>query len=130
MQAAFTTRLLRLARTGCFTVASALLILSGITFVDWTRENAVLRRHALEVTRGAANRSDAIIALNHWVYGHEGFAKNQNYFVVKALGATPLQVLRSGGDCSDKSRLLSAILDQIGISSGLVMIYPCATCPP
>jgi hypothetical protein len=123
-------KLLRRARYFFFGTAAALMVLCAIAHIDWTRENRVLRRLALEATQHAATRADAIVALNHWVYGHEGFAKNRNYFLVKALGPTPLQILRSGGDCSDKSRLLSEMLAQIGISSGLVMIYPCASCSP
>jgi hypothetical protein len=130
MQKVALTTSLRRLRTTCFATVFALLVLSGTICVDWSRENVILRRQAREVTKGSPSRSDAIIALNHWVYGHEGFAKNHNYFLLEPLGPTPLQILHSGGDCSDKSRLLSALLYQIGISSGLVMIYPCATCGP
>lgn len=121
---------LRRTRAACFAGATVSLILSGAIYANWTAENGVLRQQALEATRGAATTSEAIVRLNHWTYGHEGFAKNHSYFWVKALGPTPVQILHSGGDCADKSRLLSAMLSQLGIPSGLVMVYPCAACSP
>ena len=66
--------------------------------------------------------------LNHWVYNNQGFAKNRGYFLIKKLGATPVQVLESGGDCSDKSRLLAALLKRFGMDSTLVMLYACEGC--
>ena len=121
-------RFLRNAQVLSFCAAAALLMISSAIYFDWTRDNAVLRRQALEVTRSARNTSDAIAALNHWVYRDGGFAKNQRYYLVRLLGPAPIQILHSGGDCSDKSRLLSAMLYQIGIHSSLVMLYPCPNC--
>lgn len=68
--------------------------------------------------------------LTHWVYNNQGFAKNQSYFLFRKLGPTPLQVLHSGGDCSDKSRLLSALLRRFDMDSTLVMLHACASCEP
>jgi hypothetical protein len=123
-------KLLRYVQVLCFCGAIALLILSAAIYVEWKRDNAILRRQALEVTGGARSASDAIVALNHWVYEDGGFSKNQRYFLFRPLGPTPVQILHSGGDCADKSRLLSAMLGQIGISSALVILYPCRTCGP
>ncbi len=61
--------------------------------------------------------------LNHWVYNNQGFAKNKGFFLIKKLGPTPVQVLESGGDCSDKSRLLAALLKRFGMDSTLVMLH-------
>jgi hypothetical protein len=41
-----------------------------------------------------------------------------------------LQALELGVDCADKSRLLAAMLDQIGIKASLATLYPCQDCPP
>lgn len=60
---------------------------------------------------------------NHWVYKNQGFKKNHDFFLFPALGPTPIQVLEKGGDCADKSRLLMALLESIGIDSSLVMLY-------
>lgn len=78
----------------------------------------------------ASNSGKLVEELNNWVYNNKGFAKNKNYFVFKSLGPTPVQVLESGGDCSDKSRLLSALLKRRGVDSTLVMLYKCEGCEP
>ncbi len=68
--------------------------------------------------------------LNQWVYHNKGFEKNQSYYLFSRLGPTPMQILDKGGDCSDKSRLLAAMLKSVGISSTLVMLYRCNGCDP
>ena len=67
--------------------------------------------------------------MNQFVYNNQGFAKNDRYFLLSRLGPTPIQVLELGGDCADKSRLLSALLNAIAIDSTLAMLYACETCP-
>jgi hypothetical protein len=98
-------------------------------FMDWENDNALLHRQVVETTRDLNTDSARIRAINDWVYGHGGFGKNNDYFLVPALGPTPIQVLRDGGDCSDKSRLVAAMLNEININAGLVMISPCPDCP-
>lgn len=82
-----------------------------------------LRAVAREVTAKVTSPSDRVLALLHWVYYNRGFASNDGYFVLKALGATPVQVLEGGGDCADKSRLLSTLLREVGIPSTMVMCF-------
>lgn len=94
------------------------------------QDNARLRAHARAVTHGETRPTEIIVALTHWVYGTRGFAKNPHYYLLKPLGPTPMQIMKAGGDCADKSRLLSAMLNELGFSSGLVMISPCSNCPP
>jgi hypothetical protein len=69
------------------------------------------------------NSPGVFASINHWVYGHKGFKKNQDYFLLEALGPTPIQILDGGGDCTDKSMLLMAMLESIGIDSTLTMLY-------
>src|SRR5262245_45434295 len=95
---------------------------------DWSYDNLIIRRQAAEITANLTSNSARIVAVNHWVYHNQGFAKNASYFAVPALGPTPLQVLHHGGDCSDKSRLVAAMLNELGIDAGLVMISPCLRC--
>jgi hypothetical protein len=99
-------------------------------WVSWLDDNAVLRERATSVTAGLSTASAKTSAINHWVYRNQGFTKNGGFILVPALGPTPLQVLRTGGDCGDKSRLVSAMLWQLGINSGLVQIFPCRDCGP
>jgi hypothetical protein len=98
--------------------------------VSWLNDNAVLHVKATAVTSGLSTVSAKAVAINHWVYHNQGFAPNDQYFLIPALGPTPIQVLQSGGDCADKSRLVSAMLWQLGINSGLVQIFPCRDCGP
>ena len=96
--------------------------------MSWDNDNAVLRQKAMEVTAGLDRDSARIIAINDWVYYNQGSGKNKGYFLIPALGPTPLQVLASGGDCADKSRLVAAMLDEINIKAGLMMISTCLGC--
>lgn len=66
--------------------------------------------------------------LNRWVYNNQGFAKNREYFIFRKLGPTPVQILQTGGDCSDKSRLLAALLRRFDMDSTLVMLHACKGC--
>ncbi len=97
-------------------------------FVDWQHDNALLRQQAVEITTNLSTDSSRVRAINDWVYQNKGFGKNDHYFIVPALGPTPNQVLESGGDCSDKSRLVAAMLNELNIEAGLVMISPCRNC--
>jgi hypothetical protein len=98
-------------------------------FVDWQHDNAILHQQAVTITKNLPADSARIHAINDWVYHHHGFGKNYYYFIVPALGPTPIQVLESGGDCADKSRLVAAMLNELNIEAGLVMISPCLHCP-
>lgn len=99
-------------------------------WLSWVNDNAVLREKAVAVTAGLTSDSAKISAINHWVYRNQGFGKNERFFLVAALGPTPNQVLELGGDCGDKSRLVSAMLWQLRINSGLAQIFPCQDCGP
>jgi hypothetical protein len=97
---------------------------------SWESDNAVLREQAAAVTAGQQTSAAKISAISHWVHRNQGFAKNDRFFLIPALGPTPIQVLESGGDCADKSKLVSAMLWQLGIASGLAQIFPCENCGP
>ncbi len=74
--------------------------------------------------------SDRVLALLHWVHAEIGTAKNSRYFALPALGATPVQVLASGGDCADKARLLSAMLRESGVPATMAMCFNPTTGKP
>lgn len=95
---------------------------------DWSHDNSVIGREAQKITANLTSDSARIVAVNDWVYHHQGFGKNSSHFLVPALGPTPIQVLERGGDCADKSRLVAAMLNELGIDAGLVMISPCPHC--
>ena len=104
------------------------LICAISLYFNWRQDNAVLRRQALAITAHLDSDSARIQAVNDWVYHNKGFDPNDQYFVVSALGPTPIQVMAQGGFCAEKSRLVAAMLDSIGIDAGLVMISPCLYC--
>ena len=105
-------------------VGALLLIGAGLLFRRYRIESRQLRQVATAVA-GADLGCPALVVerLNQWVYHNQGFAKNPHYFLSPRLGPTPLQVLAGGGDCADKSRLLAAMLDELGIPGTLVMLY-------
>ncbi len=109
--------------TGAIPFACAI----GLCFT-WRADNALLRTQAMAITAHLDTDSARIRAVNDWVYHNQGFDKNHHYFLVPALGPTPVQVIQHGGDCADKSRLVAAMLNNLGIDAGLVMISPCWYC--
>ena len=109
-------------------LAAIPLICAISLYFNWRQDNAVLRRQALAITAHLDSDSARIQAVNDWVYHNKGFDPNDQYFVVSALGPTPIQVMARGGFCADKSRLVAAMLNSIGIDAGLVMISPCLYC--
>jgi Transglutaminase-like superfamily len=114
-------------KVGISVGAIALACAIGL-FFNWQQDNAVLRKQALTITAHLDNDSARVRAVNDWVYHNKGFDKNDQYFIVPALGPTPIQVMERGGYCSDKSRLVAAMLNTLGIDAGLVMISPCRHC--
>ncbi|WP_083924423.1 transglutaminase-like domain-containing protein [Lamprocystis purpurea] len=98
---------------------------AGLLYAEYRQESRVLREAAIGVVDADHQRDPArtVERLTRWVYNNQGFAKNSRYFLSPRFGPTPLQVLESGGDCADKSRLLAAMLDELGIPSTLVMLY-------
>ena len=111
------------------TVLIALPFASALgVFADWQHDNALLHQQAVKITTNLNTNSGRIRAINDWVYQNKGFGKNDHYFMVPALGPTPIQVLEFGGDCSDKSRLVAAMLNELNVDAGLVMLSPCPNC--
>jgi hypothetical protein len=119
----------RCGRNSIILFAGAIPLICAIgLYFNWQEDDAVLRRQAVAITAHLDSDSARIQAVNDWVYHNKGFDKNNQYFVVPALGPTPIQVMARGGFCADKSRLVAAMLDSIGIDAGLVMISPCLYC--
>lgn len=106
-------------------LALALLftVLSIGVYTSYRDDQSELADIVARVTADAQTPEDRALALLHWVYDNKGFAKNHGYFLWKKLGPTPIQVLEEGGDCADKSRLLSAMLREIDIPSTAAMCF-------
>jgi hypothetical protein len=98
------------------------LILSLTCYVSYRNDISYLRT-IIRANISTETSRKVFESINHWVYQNKGFKKNQGYFLFESLGPTPIQVLNQGGDCTDKSILLMAMLESIGIDSTLVMLY-------
>jgi len=99
-------------------------------YYSYSKDARLLKTLAAQLTDRTSGADDKVRLLNSFVYANQGFAKNRGSYLLKSLGATPVQVLAKGGDCTDKSRLLAAMLEQIGIKASLAMLYPCQGCVP
>ena len=109
-------------------IAGILLTCAVGLFFSWRQDDLMLWQQARAITENLHTDSARIRAVNDWVYHNKGFAKNDRYFIMPTLGPTPIQVMEQGGDCSDKSRLVAAMLNSVGIDAGLIMIAPCPHC--
>lgn len=104
--------------------ASVLFAVSAGVYLSRQNDQAQLKTLVeTEIAAVPSKNSPFFAALNHWIYLNKGFKKNHGYFWLPQLGPTPIQVLQEGGDCADKSRLLMAMLDSVGIDSTLIMLY-------
>ena len=112
-------------------VTAALLAALCIAFAAvWLHDNRVLRDFGAEVLDIQANkpitgqvieRANARLA-RYIELGHAG------HFLFPGIRATAVQVLERGGDCADRSRLLTTVLSEYGIRATMVMLAPCTGC--
>lgn len=117
---------MRAARIAKITASIAIAALSVAALIAWLSYRGDQARFAAEAARVAPEgqpMDERAIALLHFVFGHHGFAKNKGYYLLPQLGPTPADVYERGGDCADKSRLLSAMLREIGVESTLAMCF-------
>lgn len=103
---------------------------SSIFLAGWFQDEQALREAVSGRFISKPGSGIFIEEVTGWVFQNQGFRKNRGYFLFKSLGPTPKQVLDGGGDCADKSRLLSTILRLFGVESTLVTLYACAECGP
>lgn len=104
-------------------VAIGLLLAAGICAVSYERDCRALRTLAHDLSTGSQTPYETVINLMDWVYHDLGTHRNEGYFLFSPLGPTPVQVMREGGDCADKSRLLCALLQEVGVSATLAMSF-------
>src|SRR5687768_11993765 len=110
-------------------IVVSLLFAAGM-LLSWRQDRARLASIAQEIA--PATLPDGVKAerLNAWVYGNEAFAKNKRVLIWSKLDATPIDSLEHGGDCEDKSKLLIAMLDTVGVDGSMAMQYPWRGCDP
>jgi len=112
-----------LVRKTATNLGAASLFGMCISLVYLFADSHELRRQAQSIVSNAQLPSAQVEALNSWVFRHLGFSENPGYFILPSLRAAPIQVLRNGGDCADKSRLLVAMLKQVDIPSTMLMCF-------
>lgn len=119
---------IKVAKVAFLVLGVVLAASSAYFYVVWQEDNARLKEFAATVVGSGPVTDQEIDRLNTKIYNTQGFAKNQDYYLWKALGPTPIQILEHGGDCANKSRLLAAILDEYDVNASLVMLAPCKDC--
>lgn len=92
-------------------------------FVAFRADGAELRRAAQAVTAGTADDAERVLLLLDWVWRRGGTARNEEYFLFRGQRATPRQIMARGGDCADKSRLLCALLREIGLGASPALCF-------
>ncbi len=96
---------------------------SVAAFVCYRRDDGHLRVAAHSVLDDERSAEDRALTLMYWVHHHTTTAKSNEYFVIPALGAPPMQVLEHGGDCTDRSRLLTALLHAMNIPATMALCF-------
>jgi hypothetical protein len=99
------------------------MVAAAACYISYRRDCARLRGIAQTVTAGLENPAERVVALLHWVYRNQSTTENPRHFLLPRLRATPCQVLETGGDCADKSRLLSALLREVEIPASMAMCF-------
>lgn len=114
---------MKIARGILVLLVLALLGAAAVAYASYRSDQSAFAAKAAEVAPPGAPLDERAIALLHFVYGHHGFAKNKGYYMLPQLGPTSADVYERGGDCADKSRLLSSMLREIGVESTLAMCF-------
>jgi len=99
------------------------VLLGCFAYLSFSIDETRLGETARSVTSVHKTTSEKTLALLDWVHRIPETRENRRFFLLRGLRATPVQVLESGGDCADKSRLLTALLGQVGIRATMVMCY-------
>jgi hypothetical protein len=104
-----------------FAATAALLALACM--VSHQNDRRTLRTAAQREAAAWPDNASKIIGLTEWVHHNHGARENPRWFVLPRFRATPVQVLHSGGDCADKSRLLCALLREIDIPCTMILCF-------
>jgi len=108
-------------------IVRLLAIMSAVTalccYASYRYDGSILRAAALEIAKHESSNDRRVLEIANWIHWKLPTARNEAYFLVPTLRATPMHVLDRGGDCSDKSRLLAAMLREIGIPATLALCF-------
>ncbi len=118
-----TPRAKSIRRTAALALVACSLAAASLCYLLFRQDRAGLRVVAEQITAESSTPDQKVLTLLHWVNEHGATARNDAYFVFRRMRATPIQVLNAGGDCADKSRLLTALLHEVGIAATMAMSY-------
>ncbi len=113
----------RAFRLSGWVVAACSFAAAAACFVSHQWDRSRLRAVARSITAEANSPAEGVLGLLHWVHQNAGTRRNESFFMLRRLRATPLQVLETGGDCADKSRLLCDLLREVGIPATAAMCF-------
>ena len=119
-----------ICRGAVVAVATCSLAAAGWCYLLYRQDRVRLRTVAVQVTSRSDTQAQKVLSLLHWVHERGARTNNSSYFVLRRMRATPLQVLDGGGDCADKSRLLTALLREVGIPATMAMCFDARTGRP
>ena len=111
-------------------LALGFLLFGAAESLSWQMDRDRLRRVAEVVAGPARGEVERLARLTAWVDANGAITRNRRYHLWRKLGATPVSILEHGGNCQDKSKLLAALLRELGVRSSLAMLYPCQGCKP
>ena len=103
-------------------------LLGAVELASWNADRARLRALALAATASAQDENERLVQLTDWLYRSVKPRKNWRYHLWRKLDATPIQILEHGGNCEDKSKLLTAMLRELDVESSLAMLSRCEDC--
>lgn len=112
----------------CVASACGFFLFGSVELVSWNGERRRLHALALAVVTPTQGEVERLTELTEWLSQNVRPGKNRRYHIWRRLDATPIQILEHGGDCEDKSKLLAALLRELGVKSSLAMLYPCVEC--
>ncbi|MCO6437346.1 MAG: transglutaminase domain-containing protein [Phycisphaerae bacterium] len=99
------------------------LVLASICYCSFRADQAQIAQYARRTTSGMHDPANRVLALLWRIHTELPTRHNTAGFLLPSLGATSAQVLQSGGDCADKSRLLVALLRSLNIPASPVMSF-------
>jgi hypothetical protein len=103
-----------------------MLLFCGALY-SFVRDRQEIRKKSFDMVHGLENDFEKARFLAGWIFEEiHGLPSDTLLFnipVLRYLGARPIEVLRRGGCCGGKSRLLICMLRSIGIQSAQVTLY-------
>ncbi|HJX28668.1 MAG TPA: transglutaminase-like domain-containing protein [Thermoanaerobaculia bacterium] len=112
----------------CLALAVGFSLLGAVELASWKADRARLRALGIAITAPAQDEAERLTRLTDWLFRNVKPRKNWSYHLWRKLDATPIQILEDGGNCEDKSKLLTAILRELDVASSLAMLSRCEGC--